>query len=429
MQVTIKPLEQSEVEISVSLPWEDWKKHISKASKEIVKDVKIPGFRPGKVPQDVIEKKYGKEAILLEAADLAIQISYSVVLREEKLETIGRPKAEIKVSEEGKALEYTIVTAVMPKASLAKWQDTVKTINKEYAKEKIEVSDEAVMKEIAQLAKSRAKFITVNRKARSGDSVEVDFQVFRDGVIIENGTGRKHPLILGSNTFISGFEERVIGMVAGEEKEFELTFPAEYHAKSLAGQKALFKVQVGLVQERDIPEIDDAFVQSLGKLETLDALKKNIFDGMTEEKQQQSLEAHRAKIVEALIEKIEVVLPLVMIEEETHKMIHEFEEQVQTMGMNLDEYLKQLSKTHEDLHKDWMPQAEKRLKAALALDEVAKNQEIESAPEEIEAEMNKTLQYYKNMRDMEKKIDLEKLYSFVKGKMQNEKVFEALLKM
>ena len=429
MNVTVKTLEQAEVEITVSLPWESWQKYADKAVKSISKDVKMAGFRPGKVPQAVIEKKYGREAILLEAADIAIQESYPEVLRQEKIDAIGRPSAEVKVAEEGKDLEYVVTTAVMPKATLAAWKDAVKKINVEHAAEKVEVSDEDVTKELERLAKTRAKFITVNRAAKTGDNVEVDFQVFRDGVIIENGTGKKHPLVLGSNTFIPGFEEHLIGMMADEETEFELSFPEEYHAKDLAGHTATFKVKVGLVQERDLPVIDDAFAQSLGKFTTIDALKENMKEGMIEERKQQALESHQAKIVEALIELTTVVLPKVMIDEETHKMIQEFEGQILSMNMTLEGYLKELGKTHEDLHKDWAPQAEKRLKAGLALDEVAREQEIEAAPEEIEAEMNKTLQYYKNMKDMDKKIDLEKLYSYVKGKMQNEKVFEQLMKM
>jgi trigger factor len=429
MNIVVKPLEQSEVEITVSIPWEVWKKHTTKASKNIAKDVKIPGFRPGKVPQDVIEKKYGKESILLEAADMAIQESYLEVLRQEKLEALGRPKAEVKTAEEGKDLEYVVTTAVMPKATLKEWKDAVKKVNKEHAAEKIEASDEDVTKELERLVKTRAKFVTVNRAAKTGDSVEVDFQVFRDGVIIENGTGKKHPLVLGSKTFIPGFEEHLIGMMAGDETEFELSFPAEYHAKDLSGHSALFKVKLGLVQDREVPEIDDVFAQSLGKFTTLEELKKNIKEGMLEEKKQQAQESHQSKIVEALLTLTEAVLPAVMIEEEVHKMISEFEGQIQSMGMNLDDYLKELGKTHKDLHTDWAPQAEKRLRAALALDEVAREQEIEAAPEEVEVEMNKTLQYYKTLKDMEKKIDLEKLYSYVKGKMQNEKVFEYLMKL
>lgn len=429
MNVTVKKLEKSEVEVSVSLPWEDWKKHMDKAAANVAKDVKMQGFRPGKVPREVIEKKYGKGVILQEAADMAIQVSYPEVLKQEKLEPIGRPQAEIKTAEEGKDLEYVVKTAVMPEVKLKKWQDAVKKVNKESAGEKIEVSDEDVDKELERLAKTRAKFITVNRAAQKGDNVEIDFEALRDGVVIENGTGYKHPLVLGSSTFIPGFEDHLIGMGAGDEKEFELEFPKEYHAKDLAGQKATFRVKLGLVQEREIPLIDDTFAQSLGKFNDLGELRGNMRDGMLEEKKAQASEAHRAKIVEVLIEAVETEIPEVMIDEEVHKMIHEFEGQIQTMGMNFEDYLKELGKTHKDMHKEWAPQAEKRLKAALALEEVAKEQEVEIDAADVETEMNKTLLQYKSIKDIEKNIDLEKLYSYVKGRMQNEKVFDVLVKM
>lgn len=429
MNVVVKKLEQSEVEVTVILPWENWKKHIDKASTNVSKDVKMQGFRPGKVPREVIEKKYGKGVILNEAAELAINASYPEVMKQEKLDTIGHPKVEIKDVEEGNDLEYVVKTAVMPEVKLNDWREVVKKANKAQAEEKVEVSDEDVEKELERLAKTRAKFITVSREARKDDSVEIDFQVFRDGVIIENGTGKKHPLVLGSGTFIPGFEEQIEGMKAGDEKEFELTFPEQYHSENLAGQKATFKVKLVLVQEREVPEINDEFAKSLGKFETIEALRENMKNGMLEEKKAQSQESHQAKIVEGLVECIEAEIPEVMIDSEVHKMINEFEGQIQTMGMNFEDYLKELGKTHKDLHADWKPQAEKRLKASLALDEIAKEQEIEADATEIEAEMNRTLQYYKNMKDMEKRIDLEKLYQFVKGRMQNEKVFEALMKM
>lgn len=429
MNVTVKPLEKSEVEITVTLPWEEWKKYREKAFENIAKDVKLPGFRPGKVPREVIEKKYGKEAIVLEAADIAVQMSYPEVLRTEKLDTIGRPKADIHAALEGEPLQYVIVSAIVPKATLRPWKDAVHTVNARYADEKTEVSEEEADKEVQKLAESRAALITVNRAAASGDAVEVDFQVFRDKVLIENGTGRNHPIVLGSNTFIPGFEEHIIGMKADEETSFELSFPSTYHAKDLAGQKALFQVKLGLVQERKIPEMNDEFARSVGKFDTLVALKTALLEGIREEKRQQSEEKHRADIAEALAEVTDIVLPQVMIDEETHTMIREFEGRVQGMGMNLDEYLKGMNKTHEDLHKDWAPQATKRLIIAASLEEVARELEIETAAEEIEAEMNKTLQYYKSMQDLDKKLDLEKLYAFTKSRVQNEKVFEALLKM
>lgn len=430
MEVVVKQLPKSEVEISVSLPWEAWSKHIDKAVDRLAKDVKIQGFRPGKVPQSVLEQKYGRALILSEAAEIAVQESYPQALAQNHVDAIGKPEAEIKTVEDNKALEYVVKTAIVPKVTLkAAWEKEVKKINQAEKGAEATVSDEDVEKEVERLAMTRAKYVTVNRPAKSGDNVEVDFQVMIGGVPIEGGTSKKHPIVLGSGAFIPGFEEAVEGMEAGQEKDFELTFPSEYHAKDLAGKPATFHVKVGLVQEREIPAIDDAFAQSLGKFKDIAELRENFKTGMLEEKKQQTQEAHRTKIVDALVEAAEAELPEVLIHEELHKMIHEFEAQIQGMGMDFQEYLKSIKKTEKELHDEWEPQAEKRLLASLALEEVARDKEIEAAQEEIEAEMNKTMQYYRNVKDMEKNIDLERLYSYVKGKLQNEKVFEALLKM
>jgi trigger factor len=430
VEATVKKLPKSEVEITVTLPWEEWSRQIDKAAQNVAKDVKVQGFRPGKVPRAVLEQKYGKALLLSEAAELAIQASYPHVLQQEKLDAIGRPQAEIKTVEEGKALEYVVKTAIVPEVKLKKgWDKDIQKVNKEQKDVKVEVTDEDLDKEIQRLAQTRAKFVAVDREAKKGDNAEVDFQVTMGGVPIEGGTSKKHPIVLGSGAFIPGFEEALEGMKAGEEKEFELVFPAEYHAKDLAGKPAMFKVKLVSVQERETPEIDDAFAQSLGKFKDLAELKDNFRTGMAEEKKAQAEEAHRTKMLDVLVAAAETELPEVLVHDELHKMMHEFDGQIQGMGMDFQEYLNGMGKTKEDLEKDWHPQAEKRLTASLALEQVAREKEVEASPEEIEAEMNKTMQYYRNVKDMEKNIDLERLYTYVKGKLQNEAVFKVLEKM
>ncbi|MFA6383600.1 MAG: trigger factor, partial [Parcubacteria group bacterium] len=273
---------------------------------------------------------------------------------------------------------------------------------------------------------SRVKLVTVNREVRNNDSVEVDFRVLISGVPIEGGTSKNHPMIVGRGVFIPGFEENLIGMKEREEKEFELEFPKDYHKKDLAGKMATFQVKVNLVQERQTPAIDDDFAKSLGKFENLKALEKNIQEGMVEENKQKMKEQKRNEYIEKIIENSTVDLPEVLVHQEIHQMLHEFEQQLQMMGMNLDQYLGQLKKDRKELERDWEPQAEKRVKSALALKEIAKLEEISLDSKEIEEEMNKTMQYYKNVKNMEKNIDMERLYNYTKGMLENEKVFEFL---
>ncbi|HRY27632.1 MAG TPA: trigger factor [Candidatus Moranbacteria bacterium] len=423
----IKKLPNSQLEIKVSVSWDEWKKYIDQAVADYSKEIKIEGFRPGKAPKDMVEQKVGKGALLEAAAQKAVQGTYPKIITENKIDAIGAPKAEILKLAEGNELEYKAVCAVIPEVTLKPWKSAIEKINKGYAKKKVEVSKEEIEKELENIAKSRVQHVKVDREAKDGDNVILDFGVKRDGVPIENGSSKNHPLILGRGVFIPGFEEQVVGMKAGETKDFELIFPKDYHEKSLAGNPAQFTVTVNEVQERKSPEVSDEFARSLGeKFKNLEDLRKSVAEGMEKEKKHESKEKHRVEIIDALIEHLQVELPEVLIHEELHKMIGEFEVQLSGMGMTFDQYMKQIGKSIDDLEKEWEPQAEKRVKAALVLEEVAKEKEIEIKSEEVEAEMNKTLAQYKKIKDVEKNIDLARLYNYVKGMMQNEKVLEML---
>lgn len=425
----VKKLPGSMLEITVSVPFCEWEKYIDLAVTDYSKEIKITGFRAGKAPRNMVEQKVGKGALLEAAAQKAIQGTYPAVITEKKIEAIGSPKAELLKLAEGNELVYKIITAIVPEISLKPWSSAVGKVNKEFAKKDAEVSKDEIDKEMENIAKSRVQNVTVQREARDGDNVVLDFEVKKDGVPIENGASKNHPLILGRGVFIPGFEENVIGMKAGEVKDFELEFPKEYHEKSLAGKPAQFTVTINEVQERKSPELSDEFAKSLGKFKDLADMRKSVAQGMQEEKKHEMKEKHRSEIIEALVEAVQAELPEVLVHEELHKMIGEFEIQLQGMGMVFDQYLTQIGKTADEIEKEWQPQAIKRIKAALALEAVAKEKEIEIPSEEIEAEMNKTLAQYKKIKDAEKNIDLGKLYNYVKGMMQNEKVLEMLEKI
>ena len=422
----VKKLPKSEIEIKVTVSWDEWKKYLDQAWSELSKDLKFPGFRPGKAPKDMVEKQLGKENILQNGAEKAIQKTYADILDKEKIDAIGVPKAEILKLAQGNELEYKIVTAVIPEVKIKDYKGSMKKINEKFKKEKIEIKDEEIGKEIKKIAESRAKLVTVSREAKNGDNVLVDFRVLRDGVPIENGTSKNHPLILGKGVFIPGFEENLLGMKENEEKKFALKFPDEYHEKSLAGKEANFEVKLNLVQERQIPEINDEFAASLGNFENLEKLKTNIKEGMDKEKEIENKEKRRSEFLDELIKLSEMELPEVLIKGELSKMFQEFEMQLSQMGMDLGGFLEKMKKTEEDLAKEWRVQAEKRVKSALILETIANNQEIKVESSKIEEEMNKTLQYYKKEKDLEKNIDLGRLYDYTKGVLTNEKVFEYL---
>lgn len=426
----IKKLPKSKIEFEISIPWNEWKKYLDTAAEEASKEIKIPGFRPGKAPKKIVEQKVGLKTLLDSAAQKAVQKSYIDFILKEKIEIIGNPEIKLEESAEGKELKYMARAAVMPEVKVNdRYKKEIAKINKNYQDKKTDVNDDEVSLELEKLAASRAKLVTVLREARKNDRVEIDFNVLIGGVPIENGASKNHPLIIGKEVFIPGFEDNLIGMREGLEKEFELEFPKDYHSQSIAGKKAVFRVKMKLVQERQISEINDEFAKSLGNFENLEALQKNMRENLKHEQAHKIQEQKRNEYVEKIIENTQADIPEILIQEELHKMLHEFEHQVQSMGIKLDQYLEQLKKKKEDLERDWEPSAEKRVKAAMALAKIVKLEEISTSAKEIEAEMNKTLQRYKDMQELKKNIEMERLYNYTKGMLENEKVFQMLEKL
>ena len=422
MEITVKKLPKSRVEITVVLPWEEWKGELDHAAQHLAKNTKVSGFRPGKAPRAVIEKRFGRQVLLIEAAEHAVSHSYPKALAKQKIDAIGQPEVKLGTLAENEALEYGVVTAVMPEVTLASWKGDVKKINAGFAKTTDTVEDAEIAAELEKLAEMQAKLVTVNREATLGDNVLVDFSVLQNGVLIENGQSKKHPLVLGKGVFIPGFEEQLAGMKEGEAKTFELAFPAEYHAKHLAGKTATFAVKMGVVQEREIPTIDDAFAKSLGKFESLAELTENMREGMLEEKRTKNKADHQTQILDALTAKVDIEYPDILVQEELSRMMREFEMQVQSMGIGFSEYLAKMHKTEEAMKKEWEPQAKKRLAAHMILDMLAKEEDINVDSQEVEAEMNKTLAQYKDVKEIGKKIDMERLYAAARGQLLNEKV-------
>lgn len=421
MEVVIKKLPASRWEIAVTLPWEEWQSHKEHAVEHMAENINLAGFRKGKVPETVLEQRFGKEAILIETAEHAVHHTYPQALLEAKAEAIGRPEVKFDAVKHGEPLVYTVVTDVLPEIVLKEWKKAVAKINADAEKVEISVTDEEMEKELMEVAKMRAPFTPVDRAAVSGDTVKVDFTVTVDGVVIDGGKSTDHALVLGSGTFIPGFEEQVVGMEKGAEKTFELTFPAEYHAKHLAGKPAQFTVKLKTVEERQVSAIDDTFAKSLGKFENLAELKENMQKGMLEEKKRGAKEARRAAILDALIAVSELEYPVVLVEEEANRMLGQFRSQVESMGFEWEKYLAETKKEEKELRTEWEPQAKKRVAAELVLQKLAAEESIEPSAEEVEAEMNKIFQYYKNVKNIEQNFDMAKLYTSVRGQLVNEK--------
>ena len=365
------------------------------------------------------------------AAEKAVRKTYTESIIKNKIEAIGEPKITITKIAPGNDLEFKAVIAIMPEISLGDYKKSIKGLKKS---ELEKIKPEEIKKELDILRKSRAKLITVSREARKNDYVEIDFDVFlieekSASRRIEGGKSQNHPLTIGESYFIPGFEENLIGMKANDEKEFDLEFPRDYHKKELAGKPAKFKVKMNLVQEKILPEMNDDFAKSLGKFENLESLKKSVFEGMEIEQRKKNKEKRRQEIIEKIISDYKTEIPEILLENEIDKMMAEFEQNIAGMGMKVDDYFVNIKKTRSEVRNSWKESAEKRVKSALALREIAKLENLSPESAEIEEEMNKTLAYFKGQRDMERNVDMERLYDYVKGTLTNQKVFEFLEKL
>jgi trigger factor len=295
-------------------------------------------------------------------------------------------------------------------------------------KNKLKVEKAEIDSSLDYLRKSRAKIITVNRPAEKGNRVEIDFEVRHGGVKIENGMSKNHPLILGEGRFLPGFEKELEGMSAGEEKNFSLKAPKDWPDKRVAEKNLDFKVKMNLVQERQIPELNDEFAKSLGNFASLETLKENVSGGLLEEKEIKEKQRIRIELIEKVAENSKIEIPESLIAEELDKMINEFKFSISGFGLDFDKYLEEIKKTTPELKKEWKNQAEKRVRIAMCLKAIAEKEQIEISDEEIENKINEELKNYPNVEEVKKNIDLKALRVYTKEVLRNEKVLGLLEK-
>lgn len=370
---TIKKLPRSQVEFSATISWKDMQRFIEKTAAEYSQKHPIAGFRPGKAPVNVVEGKMGS-ALYHEAAESAIKSHYTRFVIENKLAVVGPPSISLDEIKKDTDIIFKATVAVFPEMELGEPKEIKlpKPAGTETA-----VLDKDVDEALEKLRRMRSKIITVNRPAQSGDRVEVDFTLFLGGVPFEGGSGKQYPVIIGEGKFLPDFEKQLIGMEREEKKRFELTFPADYHAKELQKKKGEFEVIMKLVQVMELPELNDEFAKNIGKFTGIAEVKESIRKGIAAEKKS-ALESKRLELFfDALIASSSVEIPEIMVQEELKKMYHELEHNVAGIGLPMDEYLRQIKKTKEELLEGWQKDAEKRISVALAIRELAKKQNID----------------------------------------------------
>src|SRR5690625_3484402 len=381
--------------LTINVSADQFDQALDQAFKKVVKDVSLPGFRKGRIPRPIFEKRFGVESLYQDAVDIVLPDAYREAIDITGIFPVDQPKIDIEEIEKGKELIFTCEVTVKPEVKLGEYKGL------EVEEESVEVTDEDVEKEIETLQQSQAELVLKeDGQVEDGNTVVIDFEGFLDGEAFEGGKGENHSLEIGSGQFIPGFEEQLVGKKSGEETEVEVTFPEEYHAEDLAGKAATFKVKIHEIKAKELPELDDDFAQDVDEeAETLEELTDKTRKDLEESKKQAAENEKRETVIEKASENAEVEIPDVMVETELDQMMKEFEQRLQMQGMTLEMYT-QFSGQDEDQFKDQMrDDAKKRVKTNLTLEAIVATEDLKVSEEEIDAEVEKMAEMYDTNKD------------------------------
>ncbi len=421
MKVEKKELNKTEVEFTIEVGVVEMEGFLKKSAQRLSVQAKINGFRPGKAPYEEIKRHLGEMKIYEAALDDIITHFFWQALEGSKLEAIGQPKIEISKFAPGNDLVFKATIALLPGVKLGKY------IDKNITQSASEVDEAGVEKLIADLQEMRAKESAKLSAAAKGDKVELDFKVSRAGQPIEQGAAEKYPLVLGSDRMIPGFEDQILGMTAGEEKNFKLTFPQNYHDQSVAGQEADFYVKVINVYRRELPELTPEFVKSLGEFKDVADFKAKVRENIKAEKDLKESQRVEIKLLEEIVAASEFdPIPQLLIDAEAHKMVHELEYSIESQGMNWNNYLQSIKKNHEDLEKEFATGAEQRVKTSLLLREIAAKENLRITETELEVELKKLAERFKDNAQAQENLQSEGYKKYLESSLNNERVLQFL---
>ncbi|HIT27617.1 MAG TPA: trigger factor [Candidatus Faecousia gallistercoris] len=372
--------ESSKAKITVEIERDLMDSGANQAYLKARKDIQLPGFRKGKAPRKLIESIYGAHVFYEDGLEEIFPQVYQFAVVEQELKAVGRPSlTSMDIAEDG-SVTIVLETELYPEVTLGQYRGL------EVEKVEPSVTDEEVEAELDRMAKNVASRETVERPAADGDTVNLDFEGFDNGVAFEGGKGEKFDLVLGSGSFIPGFEEQVVGMSAGEEKDIDVTFPADYHAKELAGKPVTFHIKVNGITVERIPEKDDEFAKDVSEFDTLEALRADIRAKQLESRKQSIERAFESAAVEKAAENATADIPEALVEEELDRQMNNFAYQLQSSGMTMEQYAKMMGGDLSTMRKALRPSAEKQAKVDVTLGEIVKVENLEVTDEEVEAE-------------------------------------------
>ena len=421
MQVKVEKTDKnSEVKLEFTVEAKTFTDAMQKIFNQNAKYFSIPGFRKGKAPMNIVEKFYGAEIFYEDAFNDVFEKVYPEAIKENKLEVMTRPDVDIKTMEKGKDLEFTVTVGVKPEVKLGKYKGL------EIEKVEYKVTDEDVENELKQVQEKNSRLVSVdNRAVKSGDTTTIDFEGFVDEKAFEGGKAENHELVIGSNTFIPGFEDQIIGMKIDEEKDVKVKFPDDYFSKDLAGKDAVFKVKLHEIKEKELPKLDDEFAKDVSEFDTLNEYKANIKFKKEEQADERAKNQMQEEVVNKACEVSEVDISDAMVELELDNMLQDMDRRLSYQGFKMDQYLKMIGKTVADFRNENREVAKNSIKIRLVLDAICNDSKIEADEKEINDKIQELAKTY-GRKEEDLKAN-EELMENIEGTIKNDKAIKLLL--
>lgn len=392
--------EKNMVKLVIETTAEEFEAGLNTAYNKDKNKINVPGFRKGKAPRKIIEKLYGTEIFFEDAANAIIPDAYAKAAEESKLEIVSQPKIDVVTLEQGKPFVFSAVVAVKPEVELGKYKGV------EVAKVDAEVTDADLEEELKKVQNQNSRIVNVeDRAVADGDQTVIDFEGFVDGVAFEGGKGENYPLTIGSHSFIDNFEEQLIGMNIGEEKEINVTFPEEYHSEELKGKAATFKVSVKEIKVKELPELDDDFAQDVSDFDTIAEYKEDLKKTIADRKSNEAKNQKETEAIEKIVADSKMDIPEAMVNTQVNRMAEDFAQRLQQQGLSLEQYFQYTGLTADKIVEEMRPEALKRIQNRLVLEAIVKAENIEVTAEEVDEELTKMAEMYK--------MDLAKIKEFM----------------
>ena len=422
MSIKIEKTENAnELKLEVTIEASKFDEAIKTVYAKSAKYFSIPGFRKGKAPMAMVEKQYGVEIFYEDAFNEVVPEEFEKALKENNIEAVSRPDIDIQQIGKGKDLIFTAVVQTKPEVKLGKYKGI------ELKKVEYNVSDEDIDHELGHMAEKNSRLVAVeDRPVENGDTTIIDFEGFVDDVAFEGGKGENYELVIGSNTFIPGFEEQLIGMKIDEEKDIKVKFPEEYFSEELKGKDAIFKIKLHEIKKKEMPVIDDEFAKDTSEFDTLEELKASIKEKLVEENERKAKYETEDAAIKAVCDNTDIEIPSGMIETELENMVKEMDARLQYQGMKFEQYLKMVGKTMDDFKKENEEQAKTSVKTKLVLEAIIKAEKIEADEETINSKLKEMSELY-GRKEEELKLN-ENFMTYITDSIKNEKVIDFIVK-